>query len=90
MVFLLEKTSTLYGAVLGHIGANLITVLRTETGILDWMNSSTAVFWIATVVMAVVCAGISWLIWKDSKMAFITVSRLSYCKKQYERGLVYE
>lgn len=58
LVYLLERCHNLYGAVLAHVGANLITVLRTETGFLDWMQGSMAVSWIATAVMAVVCAGI--------------------------------
>lgn len=64
MVYLLEKLHGLYGAVLGHIGANLVTVLRTETGFLDWMNGNVAVFWAATVGMAAVCAGIILFLWK--------------------------
>lgn len=67
MVFLFEKTATLYGAVLGHIGANLLTVLRTETGILNWMNGSGVVFWGATIVMAVICAVIVLVLWKSNR-----------------------
>ncbi len=55
MVYFLEKTHNLYGAVLGHMGANLLTVLRTETGVLSWMESSPAALWGTTVGMAVVC-----------------------------------
>ncbi len=57
LVFFLERTHNLYGAILGHIGANLITVLRVETGMLDWMERSSAVLWITTGVMAAVCVG---------------------------------
>ena len=62
LVYFLEKTHNLYGAVLGHIGANLLTVLRTETGLLDWMEQSPAVFWISTAVLAAVCAGLVFLL----------------------------
>lgn len=58
LVFFLEKTHNLYGAVLGHIGANLLTVLRVETGCLDWMERSPVVFWGCTFGMAVVNLGI--------------------------------
>ena len=58
LVFFLEKTHNLYGAVLGHVGANLITVLRMESGVLDWMNESEAVYWISTVLMLAVCGGL--------------------------------
>ena len=52
----------LYGAVFAHIGANLITVLRTETGILHWMQENAAVYWISTVFMTLVCAGMIWVL----------------------------
>ena len=58
LVFFLEKTHNLYGAVLGHMGANLLTVLRVETGCLDWMERSPAVFWGCTLGMAAVSLGI--------------------------------
>lgn len=56
MVYFLEKTHNLYGAALGHVGANLLTVLRTETGAFHWMEKSPVVFWTVTVGMVVVCA----------------------------------
>lgn len=58
LVYLMERCHNLYGAVLAHVGANLITVLRTETRFLDWMQDSMTVYWISTAAMAVVCAGI--------------------------------
>ena len=59
LVFLLEKTHNLYGAVLAHIGANMITILRTECGVLDWMNKNAVVFWGSTIFMAAV---VIWII----------------------------
>lgn len=64
LVYLLELTHHLLGAIVAHIGANLVTVLRTETEFLDWMKESAAVYWIATVVMAAVCAAIILFLWK--------------------------
>lgn len=58
LVFFLEKTHNLYGAILGHVGANLLTVLRVETGILDWIEKSPVLFWGCTLVMAAVSLGI--------------------------------
>lgn len=55
LVYFFEKTHSLAGAILGHIGANLVTVLRVEYGILDWMESSDVLFWGTTIVLAVVC-----------------------------------
>lgn len=58
MVYFLETTHSLWGAALGHMGANLLTILRTETGALQWMQKSTGAFWASTVVLLVLCAGL--------------------------------
>lgn len=55
LVYFLEWTHNLYGAALGHIGANLLTILRVETRALDWLEGSGAVFWLGTVLMLAVC-----------------------------------
>lgn len=55
LVFFLERFHNLLGAILGHIGANLITVLRVETGILDWMDQSPVFYWGGTALMAAAC-----------------------------------
>lgn len=62
LVFFLEKSHNLIGAVLGHMGANLLAVLRMESNALDWMESSAAVYWGSTAVMALVCAGLVFLL----------------------------
>lgn len=62
LVFFLEKTHNLTGAVLGHMGANLLAVLRMESSALDWMESSAAVYWISTAGMALVCVGLMMLL----------------------------
>lgn len=62
LVFFLEKSHSLSGAIAGHIGANLLTVLRVETGMFRWMEQSRAVFWGVTLLMAAACAGLLWLI----------------------------
>ena len=62
LVFFLERSHNLLGAVLGHMGANLITVLRMESGALDWMDKSAAAYWSGTIGMALVCGGLAfWL-----------------------------
>lgn len=55
LVFFLERFHNLLGAILGHIGANLITVLRVEIGILDWMDQSPVFYWGGTALMAAAC-----------------------------------
>lgn len=62
LVFFLEKCHNLWGAVLGHVGANLVTVLRVETGMLDWMEKSPALYWGVTVLMAAVCLLLLWFL----------------------------
>lgn len=42
LAFLVEKTGYLYTAVLGHIAVNIIAVLRSETGWLDFSYETTA------------------------------------------------
>ena len=66
LVYFYEKTYSLLGAVLGHIGANLITILRTEYGILDWMEGSTVMYWGCTVLLAVICILLIGVIHKSS------------------------
>lgn len=65
MVFILEATHSLWGAALAHIGANLFTVLRVETGILQWMEKSRGLFWTVTFLMAAVCALMAWRLYKN-------------------------
>ena len=64
LVFFLEKTHRLSGAIAGHIGANLLTVLRVETGMFGWMEQSKAVLWGVTLLMAAASAGLVWLLWR--------------------------
>lgn len=54
LAWLVEKSGHLYGAVLAHIGANFISVLRMETNWLGWMDKDQTVFVGATAVLAVV------------------------------------
>lgn len=53
LAWLMEKTGHLYGPLLAHIGANLISVLRVETKLFAWMNKSEAVFARATALFTV-------------------------------------
>ncbi len=62
LVFFLEKCHNLWGAVLGHIGANLITVLRVETGMLDWMEKNQVLYWGVTALMAAACLLLLWFL----------------------------
>lgn len=65
LAWFLEKTGHLYGAVAGHIGANLLTIIRIETGILDWMGKSSLVFWGSTILLLLLCLVIFYLIKKE-------------------------
>jgi hypothetical protein len=46
LVVFMEKTGHLYGAVLGHITANALAVIRTETGFLDRTVDGSVQAWI--------------------------------------------
>jgi len=58
LAFVLEKTGKLSMAVFGHIAANLVAVLRTETGRLDFSFYPTVNGILFTVVMAVAGIGV--------------------------------
>lgn len=61
-----EKSGHLYGAVVAHIGANLMSVLRMETGLFRWMETGKSIFIIATVIFGIVTIGLVVLIWKNN------------------------
>ncbi|MCI9136154.1 MAG: CPBP family intramembrane metalloprotease [Lachnospiraceae bacterium] len=44
LAWMMEKTAHFYGPLLAHMGANLVSVLRVETGMFAWMNQDEAVF----------------------------------------------
>lgn len=62
-----EKSGHLYGAVIAHIGANLMSVLRMETPILKWMESSKTCFIMSTVICVVITILLLVIIGKYSK-----------------------
>ncbi|MCM1282648.1 MAG: CPBP family intramembrane metalloprotease [Muribaculaceae bacterium] len=55
---LLMDRAGLYVAVLGHIAANAIAVLRTETGILAWSVDKSVLAWVSSVVVLAVGTGL--------------------------------
>lgn len=60
LALVLEKTGKLSMAVLGHIAANLVAVIRTETGWLDFSFYPTAGGILFTIVMTAVGLGVVW------------------------------
>jgi hypothetical protein len=56
LALLMERTGHLYAAVLGHITANLIAVVRTETGFLEWTLKGDAKAWAVSVQLLVIGA----------------------------------
>lgn len=58
LAFLLEKTNCIYICILGHIAANLIAVLRENTGILQFAYEPTAAGIGFTVLMLVIAAAL--------------------------------
>ncbi len=47
----MEWSGHLYGAIVGHITANLIAIVRTETGWLGWTTDGSAVAWAVSCVL---------------------------------------
>lgn len=52
LAWFVEKAGHFYGALLAHIGANLIAVIRVKTPIFSWMESGTFAFYAATLAAA--------------------------------------
>ena len=60
-----ERTKHLYGAILAHMAANTISVIRTETNWLSWMDESLQAQALTTVGMGLVFIGLYLLVfWK--------------------------
>lgn len=55
LAWFFEKSNHLYGPAAGHIGANLLTIIRVETGNFDWMSKNSLVYWLSTSLLLVVC-----------------------------------
>ena len=67
LAWLLEKTAHFYGAFLAHMGANLMSVLRVETGLFSWMEPEKTIFYGATAAfaaMGLVCIAVIQFLWK--------------------------
>lgn len=56
----MEKSKRLYPAVIAHIVANGLAVIRTETGFLAWTVDGSVLAWLISIVLLVVgCVGLS-------------------------------
>jgi hypothetical protein len=53
LALLMEHCGHVYAAIVGHITANFIAVIRTETGVLDWMVQGDTRAWIVSVLLLV-------------------------------------
>lgn len=62
-----ETSGHLYGAVVAHIGANLMSVLRVETSVFGWMEKSKTAFIVSTVIFVIAAVVLLGIIWKRSK-----------------------
>lgn len=61
LALLMDKAGHMYAAVAGHITANVIAVLRTETGILAWSADKSPLAWVSSAAALLAGAGI--LVW---------------------------
>lgn len=53
LAWLMERTGHFYGALLAHMGANFLAVLRVETTVFSWMKLGATSFYAATAVASV-------------------------------------
>ena len=58
LAWFMEKSGHFYGPLLAHIGANLTSVLRVETGMFWWMEKNKEAFAGSTAALLLACAGI--------------------------------
>ena len=58
LAILMDQADHVYPAIIGHITANLIAVLRTETGILEQTMDKSVFAWVISVVLLVVGVGV--------------------------------
>lgn len=63
LAWLMERTGHFYGALLAHMGANFLAVLRVETTVFSWMKLGTTAFYAATAVAAVLAIVLMAGIW---------------------------
>ncbi len=49
----LEQSGHMYGAVIGHMTANLIAILRTETGFLNAANDGSLFAWVVSIALLI-------------------------------------
>lgn len=66
LALLMERAGHVYAAIVGHIAANFVAVIRTETGFLDSMLSGSAPAW--GISAALLAAGIALLWWYICKI----------------------
>lgn len=67
LAWFVEEAGHFYGAFLAHVGANLISVLRVETGMFRWMEQNRTVFAGATAGLAVISVVLLGVIWRLNK-----------------------
>ncbi|MFG6383404.1 MAG: CPBP family intramembrane metalloprotease, partial [Lachnospiraceae bacterium] len=63
LAWFMEKAGHFYGALLAHIGANLISVLRVETKLFSWMHQNQTIFIITTIGMLLVSIVLITIVW---------------------------
>lgn len=56
LAYFLEVTHSLMGGVFAHLGANLLTLFRVESGALSWVQSGKGAYWGSTAAAAALAA----------------------------------
>lgn len=63
----MERVQHLYGAVLGHMAANLLAICRTEFSWFSWMETEQNVYLIGTILLTLLAAASVWLLLKKKE-----------------------
>ncbi len=64
LAVIMEKSRHVYGAMIGHITANVIAVIRTETGILQNTLDKSIFAWIISVLVLIIGLVLLWFYYK--------------------------
>jgi hypothetical protein len=63
---LVQRTRSLTAGIAAHLGANLFTLLRVESGAFDWLGSGGALYWVVAVVLLLISGGLTAVVcWRN-------------------------
>ncbi|MCI8505614.1 MAG: CPBP family intramembrane metalloprotease [Lachnospiraceae bacterium] len=84
MIYVYERFHTMLAPILFHVAANLLSVIVSETGILDNVYRSAGLFWLTTIASCLVLIGTVYLIEQLVHSEEITAQEVYQEKEQEE------